>query len=359
LVGTIAPYDVYVAVLDKRDPLGIDQEAPVWDSLQARADGFYAPVYNTNNSFYWNGNDVVILAKGTLSTDATADVTTAIGFAIVDIFGKIGENPGNGTDPLTGWTCTFPYFQSGDGATVDHSMIRKNSILKGVKTQVSFFDPLLEWDTIPAVVVRLDPITQDTVFGTSGNPVLDGNWFSLGTHDCACAPAAVETIKQAPELSVFPNPTTGMVYIKGASQIEEISVYNSLGQLVERVSNNSKSVLSMDLGPLKGLYILKMTEELFGTFNNQENIKETLTALRNMLTILDNIVDLKSESLIKNIQFILKTIYELGNRTYSDFSSIKELSSLVRNNLIVFYNGIQLYLNRPIKTAEFISNPSK
>ena len=87
LVGTIAPYDVYVAVLDKRDPAGTGQEAPIWDSLQARADGFYAPVYNTNNSFYWNGNDAVMLAKGTLSADATADVTTATGFAIVDIFG--------------------------------------------------------------------------------------------------------------------------------------------------------------------------------------------------------------------------------------------------------------------------------
>jgi len=266
LIGTIAPYDVYVAVLDKRDPAGTGQEAPIWDSLQARADGFYAPVYTTNNSFYWNGNDAVMLAKGTLSADPTADVTTATGFVIVDIFGKIGENPANASGVSSAndgaWSTTFPY-SGGQGVLVtsDHSMIRKNTIQKGVKTPVSFFDPLLEWDTIPAVVVRLDPVTGDTVFGTSGSPILDGNWFSLGTHDCACAPAAVTSIKQAPELSVFPNPTTGLVYIKGASQVEEISVYNSLGQLVERISNNSKSVISMDLGPLKGLYILKMTEE--------------------------------------------------------------------------------------------------
>ncbi len=276
LIGTIAPYGVYVAVLDKRDPLGTGQEAPVWDSLQARADGFYAPVYTTNNSFYWNGNDAVMLAKGTLSSDPTALVTTATGFAIVDIFGRIGENPANASGVSSAndgaWSTTFPY-SGGQGVLVtsDHSMIRKNNIQSGVKTQVSFFDPLSEWDTIPAVVVRFDPVTGDTVFGTSGSPILDGNWFSLGTHDCACAPAAVETIKQAPELSVFPNPTTGMVYIKGASQIEEISVYNSLGQLVERIANNSKSVISMDLGPLKGLYILKMTEE-----NGEQHTKRVI-----------------------------------------------------------------------------------
>lgn len=261
LNGTVAPYDVYVAVLDKRDPLGVDQEAPVWDSLQVRADGFYAPVYNTNNSFYWNGNDVVMLGKGTLSSDPTANVTTATGFAIVDIFGKIGENPGNGTDPLTGWTCTFPYFQSGDGATVDHSMIRKLTIQKGVKTQVSFFDPLLEWDTIPAVIVRLDP-AGDTIFGSTGSPILDGNWNSLGIHSCECAPAAVQTIKQNAELSIFPNPTSGIVYLKGASMVEKVLVYNALGQLVESVNNNSKSVLSIDLGTMKGLYLLKITDAL-------------------------------------------------------------------------------------------------
>src|SRR5690554_102880 len=34
LTGTIEPNDVYVAVLDKRDP-GIGQDAPVWDSLRS------------------------------------------------------------------------------------------------------------------------------------------------------------------------------------------------------------------------------------------------------------------------------------------------------------------------------------
>ena len=97
LTGTVPAHGVYVAVLDKRDPNGTGQEAPVWDSLQARADGFYAPVYNTSNSFYWNGNDAVLLAKGTLNGPATNNITTATGLQIIDICGKIGENAANET----------------------------------------------------------------------------------------------------------------------------------------------------------------------------------------------------------------------------------------------------------------------
>lgn len=261
LTGSVAPYSVYVAVLDKQDPNGVDQEAPVWDSLIVRADGFYSPVYNTSNAFYWNGNDAIMLAKGTLPASPTANVNTSVGYAIVDIFGKIGENPGNGSDPLTGWTSLFPYVQTGDGVTVDHSTIRKSTIKKGVKTPVSFFNPLGEWDSIPAVIVRLDS-NGDTVFGGSGNPLLDGNWNSLGEHICSCDPSsAVNEVKPVNELTIFPNPTNGVIYVKGASDIAKIQVFNSLGQQVLVIENKSKSVLTIDLGDLKGIYLIRMTEE--------------------------------------------------------------------------------------------------
>lgn len=269
LTGIIAPYDVYVAVLDKQDPLGVGQEAPVWDSLIVRADGFYAPVYLTNNSFYWNGNDAILLGKGTLSATTSNNVTTAVGFAVVDIFGKIGEDPldviGEGTDDATdvgAWTNTFPYSTGvGTEVTLDHSLIRKPTILKGVSTAVSFFDPLLQWDSIPAVIVRLD-LNGDPVLSGGGSPILDGNWNSLGYHVCNCDPsAAVDEIKQVAELSVFPNPTNGLIYIKGASEVTKIQLYNSLGQLVSTFENNSKSIVSIDLGSNKGLYLLKLTQE--------------------------------------------------------------------------------------------------
>ena len=266
LSGTIAAHDVYVAVLDKQDPLGTGQEAPIWDSLQARADGFYCPVYNTSNSFYWNGNDAVMLAKGTLPSMATTliNATNVPEFAIVDLFGKIGENPANETGTSAGndgaWSTGFPY-STGLGVLVtkDHSMIRKSTVIKGVVTLQSFFNPMLEFDTIPPVIVRLDA-NGDTLFGTSGNPILDGNWGSLGVHDCACNPAAVSEQEEI-ALSVFPNPSSGLVNIRNKGNIRKVQVLNSLGQQVFTQSiSTSKTLISLDLSDFTGVYVIRLTD---------------------------------------------------------------------------------------------------
>lgn len=266
LSGVVAPYSVYVAVLEKLDPNGTGQEAPVWDSLVAKADGFYCPVYNTSNAFYWNGNDAILLAKGTLPSTATANVTTSAGFAIVDIFGKIGENPANATGVSSGndgaWSSGFPY-STGIGVqlTKDHSLLRKMDIKKGVTNQVSFFDPLLEWDSIPPVIVRLDE-NGDTLFGTSGNPILDGNWSSLGEHICSCDPSSsVAQVTPEAEFVIYPNPSNGLVYVKGTSKIARIQVVNALGQQIALYNHPSKSVLQIDLTENKGVYFIKVVTE--------------------------------------------------------------------------------------------------
>lgn len=263
LSGSIGPHDVYVGVLEKLDPNGTGQEAPIWDSLQARADGFYCAVYNTSNAWYWNGNDAVMLAKGTLPTSSTTVINpnNVPGFAIVDIFGKIGENPANATGSSAGndgaWSTTFPYNNgAGTLVTKEHSMLRKASIQKGVNTLVAFFDPLLEWDTIPAVIVRLD-LNGDTIFGTSGNPILDGNWSSLGTHDCQCNPASIEDA--SPEAySVYPNPSNGTLHIKNAGQIKSFEVLNTLGQVMNTYNNNNKENIIFNIEGARGVYFLKI-----------------------------------------------------------------------------------------------------
>ena len=264
LSGTVAAYDVYVAVLDKRDPNGTGQEAPIWDSLQARGDGFYSPVYNTSNAFYWNGNDAVVLAKGTLPANAATVISPANvpGFAIVDIFGKIGENPANETGSSAGndgaWATSFP-FNNGQGVLVtkDHSMIRKASIQKGVTTQVAFFDPLLEWDTIPAVIVRLDQ-NGNPVLGGSGNPILDGNWNSLGTHDCQCNPASVNDMDEL-AYSIYPNPSSGTLYIKNASNIKRFQVMNAFGQVLSTRDINNQELVIFQIEASRGVYFVNIT----------------------------------------------------------------------------------------------------
>jgi hypothetical protein len=238
LNGTIQPYSTYVAVIDKRDPAGIGQEAPVWDSLQAKADGFYCPDYNVSNAMYWNGNDVVVLAKGSAANPQNSQA--------IDIFGKIGEDPDIGGG-YNGWTTDFPYVGAGVVVTTDHSMIRKPGVLKGVTNPlISFFNPMEEYDTIPPVVFDAD----------LGYNV--GNWFSLGEHACECETLSTGLEFKAKAIIVYPNPSdNGQFTIETESGITEVVVYNGLGQVV--YSNTSlAAVATIDLGSKKGVYLVNI-----------------------------------------------------------------------------------------------------
>lgn len=229
LSGTVASHDVFVGVLEKLDPNGTGQEAPIWDSLQARADGYFCPDYSVSNAFYWNGNDAVVLAKGDINNIASA--------IPVDIFGKIGEDPG------TGWTTQFPYTSGGVVVTADHSLIRKASVLKGVTNPtISFFDALAEYDSIPAVV----EIGGQTY----------GNWFTLGEHTCNCENLSVENNEVATSVSIFPNPTNGQFFVKG--EFTEVTVVNALGQVVAHLENNNKAIVEFNMGDKRGVYFVKV-----------------------------------------------------------------------------------------------------
>ena len=233
LNGTIGAKDVYVGVLEKLDPQGTGQEAPIWDSLQARADGYYCPDYNTSNAFYWNGNDAVVLAKGLVNDIASS--------TLVDVFGKIGEDPG------VAWTSDFPYTGAGDEVTKDHSMIRKPTVMGGVTNpNPSYFDPLLEYDSIPAVV----DIGGQTY----------GNWFSLGEHDCDCNSLSVEEDNKQ-KLKIFPNPSKGEFFVTGAQHINTIIIVNGLGQKVKEITNNTNPVISIDLTGKRGVYFVKLKDK--------------------------------------------------------------------------------------------------
>ncbi|MNU57016.1 hypothetical protein D3C71_461240 [compost metagenome] len=262
LSGTIQPHDVFVAVLDKRNAAGTGNEAPIWDSLQVRADGFFSPDYNLSDAFYWNGNDAVILAKGTLTGPATASITTATGFAIIDVFGKIGENPANETGQVCNscggaWSSASPY-NTGQGVLLssDHSLIRKASIKKGVTANPTLFNPLGEWDSIPAVTTVNDQ-NGNPISGPNG-PIKFGNWFSLGTHDCDCNPLAVNE-NTLEDVAIYPNPSTdGVVYVKNTQEVKEITVINALGQNVSHFANNTSPFMSVKLGTDKGVYLLRI-----------------------------------------------------------------------------------------------------
>jgi hypothetical protein len=253
LSGTIGAYDTYVAVIDKTDPNGDAQNAPVWDSLQARADGFYCPDYNVSNAMYFNGNDAVVLSKGSMS-----DINNVI---VVDIFGKIGQDPDLGNQ-YNGWTSDFPYVGAGVVITADHSMIRKSTILSGqtdptLTAEQGYFNPLSEWDSIPPVIVMLDS-NGDTIFQQDGvTPRIEGNWKSLGSHECDCQDLSVYS-EEAVKMSIYPNPSeNGAFTVRVDNEIEKLEVINALGQNVYSV-NNLDAISKINIGSRTGVYIVKI-----------------------------------------------------------------------------------------------------
>jgi hypothetical protein len=145
-------------VLDKRDPNGSGYETPVDSVLMALADTFLCPVYEINKTMYFNGDDAMALEKSN--------------GMLVDLIGRIGEDPG------LGWTddadCASAPFTSACGATpwtANHTLVRKYFVENGVSANPQYFDVSMQWDSLP-----ID--TFDSLGFHSGacTPVLPPNW---------------------------------------------------------------------------------------------------------------------------------------------------------------------------------------
>ena len=236
LEGSIGPDQAFVIAIDKRDPNGEGYEAPLWDGwlhytdsvtllpdsiynedsdLMSKVDLFICPNYE-DGTMYFNGNDAFTLE-------------TTFG-DILDIIGKVGENPGEA------WTD-----ETGAYWTKDQTLVRKSSVTSPFVYDPNSeytFDPTLEWDSLPA-----------------------NSFAGLGSHECDCVLSLEENEST---MQVYPNPnSTGMVYINTSAVIEKISIYNVLGDLVYSKSyNNSSMVEKLNMSPkLKGLYFVEVNME--------------------------------------------------------------------------------------------------
>lgn len=248
LSGTIAANDAFVIALDKRDPNGEGYEAPLWngwyvftdsisglldsiytdeDDLMKRVDLFICPNYE-DGTMYFNGNDAV-----TLET-STGD--------IIDIIGKIGEDPGEawGDENDAYWT-------------KDQTLIRKASVTGGFvydASQPYSFDPTLEWDSLP----------QNT-------------FTELGQHTCNCSDEmSINEFESV--VTLYPNPNkSGLLNIESTSPIQEINIYNLIGQSV--FSKNFQGTMfkeSITIDPsLNGVYFMSVKLE-----NNKRSLKKLI-----------------------------------------------------------------------------------
>ena len=163
LSGTVNPGDVFVVIngQDQQSSQGPASD-PALRAMADQLDGVYpAPSY-------FNGDDAVTLVKIQGSNRV-----------FVDIFGRIGEDPG------TAWTSEFPYNDnSGRWLTANHTLIRKSNVQKGVTTNPANFNTFGEWDTLPS-----------------------NTWTNVGSHQCSCRTAGIATTNAfETQINLYPNP---------------------------------------------------------------------------------------------------------------------------------------------------------
>jgi hypothetical protein len=237
----------FVVALDKRNPNGEGYEEPLWngwyvftdsttqlldsiyteeEDLMSLVDLFICPNYE-DGTMYFNGNDAI-----TLET-ASGD--------ILDIIGKIGEDPGDA------WADENNAYW-----TKDQTLVRKSDVTGGFvydPAQPYSFDPTLEWDSLP----------QNT-------------FTELGKHVCGCNETSI--IENEVLVNIFPNPNnSGILSIESSSQIRKIQIHNVLGQSVfSKTYNESLVIESLTLDPnFKGLYFVEILLQ-----NNKRHLKKLL-----------------------------------------------------------------------------------
>lgn len=240
LEGTLEAYSTFVVVIDKRNPDGEGQEQPVWDELQEKADLFACPVYEENNTMYFNGNDAVVLRNISGSGN---------GF-VIDVFGRIGQDPGVPNEG-GGWNDVAPDFTwVANGATAwttDHSMIRKPEIEIGDFNGGDAFDAGAQYDSIPPV------ITNDEGF-------LTGNWESLGNHECVCNVVSTDDKSKEIGLTIYPNPanTSDVVRVKAEVEMNRYEIFDITGKLVEQKNIANLRTYEIAVNNLNaGIYLLR------------------------------------------------------------------------------------------------------
>lgn len=233
LTGTIQPNDVWVLVNGQTTSTST---SPAPDpALQAMADqldhAYPAPTY-------LNGNDAIVLVK--ISP-----------YAMIDVFGKIGEDPDTQIPGYNGFG--WPDQNMVDW-TKDHTLRRKATILSGDVNGLDAFNPSVQYDSLP-----------------------ENTWNGLGQHSCNCATGINEQAVNDVKISIYPNPVASgsKLFVAVEGVIAEVEVYNAIGQVVYSAKGN-KSDKKMTIGTedlRAGIYFVKTTLTDNRSVVNKINIK--------------------------------------------------------------------------------------
>ena len=185
---------------------------PVDPVFYSACDYHCSGVYPT--PFYFNGDDAITLEKGG---------------NIIDIFGKVGEDPGSAwtNDATAGYTDA----NGGSWITRYNTLIRKSFVRQGVVMNPIQFNPTSEYDTIGYA-----------------------NYTNLGFHNCDCISTNIEN--KSSSYLIYPNPTSEgkIIHINTKNPIKTVELYNLSGKkiLEEKTNNFNSSKLN------SGTYIVKI-----------------------------------------------------------------------------------------------------
>jgi hypothetical protein len=214
--------------------------------LKCRASAFVNPVYAVNRTFYFSGNDGMLLFKG-----ATPDIT---GFTnLVDMVG-VYNDPGmtTSTNSWKDWR--------GFSVSEDVTLVRKREIKAG---------------TGLVAYARQDTFRYGNWLSFANNNAAP-SFQNLGSHTCDCDPAppvsarrlcngtvvvAAEEVIPA-RFHIYPNPSvSGNVTLEADGKIENIQVIDLMGRVIENrsIPIAAETVqLSLNVS-ISGLYFVKIT----------------------------------------------------------------------------------------------------
>lgn len=232
LSGMLASGDVVVVTNGQTD--STNQFGFVNPDLLALAD-IVGTGDHADSPMFFNGDDALTLEK----TDGT----------ILDIFGKVGEDPGSAwTDDAS---ANYTDANGGTWWTRNKTLIRKPTIETGVTTNPGLFNATLEWDSLPS-----------------------NTWSELGQHTCNCIQVGISENDNNETVLFFPNPSTGSNFmVKASATIESLEIYNVLGELVYTYSptNRSGEILVNGTSFSPGMYLVRTD------FHNKRSMTSRIT----------------------------------------------------------------------------------
>lgn len=218
LSGSIAAGDVMVVGNGQLDSVWVASywSMPVYPVFYNLLDDHCDGDYDANSTFYFNGDDAM---------------TLEFNGNIVDVFGKVGEDPGSAwtDDASAGYTDA----NGGDWWTKRKTLVRKSSVKKGVTQNPILFNPTLEYDLLP-----------------------DSTYTNLGTHTCDCSTTSSIDENKSISFVVYPNPAKSgsVVTINGNKKIEKIDVINILGEKVATQTSDKITTTNLE----RGIYIINI-----------------------------------------------------------------------------------------------------